>query len=89
MIDSITSDPGREVVDYLAYWAGNDGFVRHTKAVFRGPAFEGDVTFFEGEVAAKEANSSWGTPLVTVKVRLITQDGTLVVESTNEVEFPP
>ena len=75
--------------DYLAYWAGNDGLVRHTKAVFRGPAFEGDVTFFDGEVTAKEANSAWGTPLVTVKVRLTNQDGTLVVESSNEVELPP
>jgi acyl dehydratase len=74
--------------DYLAYWAGNDGLVRHTKAVFRGPAFEGDVTFFEGEVTAKEPNSAWGTPLVTVKVRLANQDGASVVESTNEVELP-
>jgi acyl dehydratase len=74
--------------DYLAYWAGNDGMVRHTKAIFRGPAFEGDVTFFEGEVTAKEPNSVWGTPLVTVKVRLTTQDGAAVVESTNEVELP-
>jgi acyl dehydratase len=75
--------------DYLAYWAGNDGLVRHTKAVFRGPAFEGDITFFEGEVTAKEPNSAWGTPLVTVKIRLTNQDGALVVESTNEVELPP
>jgi acyl dehydratase len=74
--------------DYLAYWAGNDGLVRHTKAVFRGPAFEGDVTFFEGEVTAKEPNSAWGTPLVTVKVTLTNQDGASVVESTNEVELP-
>jgi len=74
--------------DYLAYWAGNDGLVRHAKSVFRGPAFEGDVTFFEGEVTAKEPNSAWGVPLVTVKVRLTNQDGALVVESTNEVELP-
>jgi acyl dehydratase len=75
--------------DYLAYWAGNDGLVRHTKAVFRGPAFEGDITFFEGEVTTKDPNSAWGTPLVTVKIRLTNQDGALVVESTNEVELPP
>lgn len=28
---------GAWVTDYLAYWAGHDGFVRHTKAAFRGP----------------------------------------------------
>jgi acyl dehydratase len=74
--------------DYLAFWAGHDGFVRHTKADFRGPAFEGDVTYFEGEVVAKEENSVWGVPLVTVKVKLKNQDGTTLVVSTNEVELP-
>jgi acyl dehydratase len=74
--------------DYLAYWAGNEGMVRYAKTNFRGPAFEGDVTYFDGEVVAKEADSSWGVPLVTVKVKLTTQDGKLVVESTNQVELP-
>jgi acyl dehydratase len=74
--------------DYLAYWAGNDGMVRYAKTNFRGPAFEGDVTYFDGEVVAKEADSSWGVPLVTVKVKLTTQDGKLVVESMNQVELP-
>jgi Acyl dehydratase len=62
--------------------------VRHTKADFRGPAFEGDVTFFEGEVVDKQEGSSWGTPLVTVKVKLTNQDGGILVTSTNEVELP-
>jgi acyl dehydratase len=74
--------------DYLAYWAGNDGFVRHTKADFRGPAFEGDVTFFDGEVVGKEENSAWGVPLVQVKVKLTNQDGGTLVSSLNEVELP-
>ena len=74
--------------DYLAYWAGSDGFVRHTKADFRGPAFEGDVTYFDGEIVAKEENSAWGVPLVQVKVRLTNQDGGTLVTSLNEVELP-
>jgi hypothetical protein len=74
--------------DYLAYWAGNDGFVRHTKADFRGPAFEGDVTYFDGEVIGKEENSAWGVPLVQVKVKLTNQDGGTLVSSINEVELP-
>ena len=79
---------GAWVTDYLAYWAGHDGFVRHTKASFRGPAFEGDVTYFQGEVIAKEAESSWGVPLATVKVRLANQDGSVLVDATAEVELP-
>ena len=48
--------------DYLAYWAGHDGIVRHAKSDFRSPAFEGDVTYVEGEVVDKIADSPWGFP---------------------------
>lgn len=79
---------GAWCTDFLAYWAGNDGFVRHTKAMFRGPAFEGDVTYFDAEVVGKEAESAWGVPLVQVKLRLANQDGNVVVDCTAEVELP-
>lgn len=79
---------GAWVTDYLAYWAGHDGFVRHTKAAFRGPAFEGDATYFQGEVIAKNAETGWGVPLVTIKVRLANQDGSVLVDATGEVELP-
>src|SRR3546814_20770027 len=38
------------VTDYLAYWAGNQGYVRYAKSDFRGPALEGDLTYFSGGV---------------------------------------
>jgi acyl dehydratase len=74
--------------DHLAFWAGHDGMVRHSKAQFRGPAFEGDITYFDGEVIAKEADSAFGVPLVTVELRLTNQDGTVLVDATAEVELP-
>jgi acyl dehydratase len=74
--------------DYLAFWAGHDGMVRHAKSDFRGPAFEGDVTFIDGEVIDKIENSEWGFPVVQVKVTMTNQTGTKVVVSTNEVELP-
>jgi hypothetical protein len=79
---------GAWVTDYLAYWAGHDGYVWHSKAQFRGPAFEGDVTYFDGEVIAKQSEASNGRPLVTVKVRLANQDGATLVDATAEVELP-
>jgi acyl dehydratase/uncharacterized protein YnzC (UPF0291/DUF896 family) len=79
---------GAWCTDYLAYWAGNDGMVRHSKADFRGPAFEGDVTYFDAEVVAKEPESVWGVPLVQVKLRLTNQDGGVLVTCTAEVELP-
>ena len=51
---------GAWCTDYLAYWAGHDGMVRHTKADFRGPAFEGDVTYFDAEVDRQGAGVRLG-----------------------------
>ena len=79
---------GAWCTDYLAFWAGHDGMVRHSKAAFRGPAFEGDVTYFDAEVTGKEPESAWGVPLVQVKLRLANQDGGVVVDCTAEVELP-
>lgn len=74
--------------DYLAFWAGHDGMVRHAKSDFRSPAFEGDVTFIDGEIVDKIEQSQWGYPVVQVKVRMTDQDGKTVVTSLNEVELP-
>jgi acyl dehydratase len=79
---------GAWVTDYLAYWAGNDGFVRYVKSDFRGAAFEGDVTYFDAEVVETHPESAWGVPLVTVKVKLTNQDGGVVVVATAQVELP-
>ncbi|MGE3692963.1 MAG: MaoC family dehydratase N-terminal domain-containing protein [Novosphingobium sp.] len=74
--------------DYLAFWAGHDGMVRHAKSDFRTPAFEGDVTYIDGEVVDKIEKSEWGFPVVQIKVTMTNQDGNKVVVSTNEVELP-
>ncbi len=79
---------GAWCTDYLAYWAGHDGIVRHTKADFRGPAFEGDVTYFDAEVVDKQPDTAWGVPLVQVKLRLTNQNGETLVTCTAEVELP-
>jgi acyl dehydratase len=79
---------GAWCTDYLAYWAGHDGMVRHSKANFRGPAFEGDVTYFDAEIIGKEPESTWGVPLVQVKLRLTNQDSGVVADCTAEVELP-
>jgi acyl dehydratase len=79
---------GAWCTDFLANWAGHDGMVRHIKSDFRGPAFEGDVTYFDAEVVGKETDTTWGVPLVQIKLRLTNQDGNVLVSSTAEVELP-
>jgi acyl dehydratase len=79
---------GAWCTDFLANWAGHEGMVRHIKSDFRGPAFEGDVTYFDAEVVGKETDTTWGVPLVQIKLRLTNQDGNVLVSSTAEVELP-
>jgi acyl dehydratase len=79
---------GAWCTDYLAYWAGHDGMVRHSKASYRAPAFEGDVTYFDAEVVGTQPESAWGVPLVQVQLRLTNQDGAMLVDCTAEIELP-
>ncbi|QIG80832.1 FAS1-like dehydratase domain-containing protein [Stakelama tenebrarum] len=79
---------GAWCVDYLAYWAGWDGMVRWIKADFRGPAFEGDATYFDAEVVEKREETEWGMPLVRVKLTLANQDGMKLVTATADVQLP-
>jgi acyl dehydratase len=79
---------GAWCTDYLAYWAGHEGMVRHSRASFRTPAFEGDLTYFDAEVTGKETESAWGVPLVQLRLRLTNQDAGVLVDCTAEVELP-
>ena len=78
---------GAWVTDYVAYWAGHDGFVRYSNTSFRGPAYEGDVTYLDAEVAEKQADC-WGAPLVRLEVKMTNQDGGVLVDASAEVELP-
>ena len=44
---------GAWVIDYVAAWAGEWGYVTHSNAQYRNPAFTGDATFITGEVVDK------------------------------------
>ncbi|WP_372750121.1 MaoC family dehydratase N-terminal domain-containing protein [Litorivivens sp.] len=74
--------------DYVAYWAGHNGYIWHSKSQFRQPAFEGDVTYIDGEVIDKIEMSPYGMPVVVVKVKQTTQDGDVILSATAEVELP-
>jgi acyl dehydratase len=74
--------------DHIAYWAGHEGFIWHSKSQFRGPAFEGDITYVDGEVVEKHDQSAYGVPVVVVKTRLTNQEGGVLVDATAEVQLP-
>ncbi len=79
---------GAWVTDYIAHWAGHDGFVRYSNTSFRGPSYEGDVTYLDGEVIEKKADSMWGEPLVTIAVKMTNQEGNVLATGKVDVELP-
>ena len=75
-------------LDTIAYWAGHQGYIWHSKTQFRSPAFEGDVTYVDAEIVDKMDTSPYGVPVVTIELRMTTQDGNTILKGTAEVELP-
>jgi hypothetical protein len=79
---------GAWVLDYVGYWAGQEGFVRHSNTQYRFPAFEGDVTYLDGEVTGTRHDDLLGVPLVSIDVVMTTQDGAVMAKGPVEVQLP-
>jgi acyl dehydratase len=79
---------GAWVTDYLSHWAGHEGFVRYSNTSYRGPAYEGDVTYLEAEITERLEESAWGTPLVRLDVKMSNQDGKVLATGKADVELP-
>lgn len=79
---------GAWALDYVAYWAGARGFLRHSSMQYRTPPFEGDVTYVDGEVVQTAVDPVLGVPVASVKVVMTNQDGAVLASGTVEVELP-
>jgi len=75
-------------LDTIAYWAGHEGYIWHSRTQFRSPAFEGDVTYIDGEVVDRMEASPFGFPVVQVQVKMTTQDGDTILSGKAEVQLP-
>jgi acyl dehydratase len=78
---------GAWVLDYVAAWAGEWGFITHSSAQYRNPAFTGDATFLSGEVVDKQVRRR-RRHVVTVRVDMRNQDDAVMCTGTVEVELP-
>jgi acyl dehydratase len=74
--------------DTIAYWAGHQGYIWHSATQFRSPAFEGDVTYIDGEVIDKIEESTQGFPLVKLQLKMSTQEGEVILSGKAEVGLP-
>ena len=81
---------GAWVLDYVAAWAGEWGFITHSVAQYRNPAFTGDATFLRGRVTDKweEGRGRRSRYIATVAVELANQEGAVMAKGTVDVELP-
>ncbi len=78
---------GAWVLDYVAAWAGEWGFLTHSSAQYRNPAFTGDATFITGEVVDKFVERR-RRHKVKVKVELRNQDDAVMAKAEVTAELP-
>ena len=79
---------GAWVLDYAAHWAGDHGFVRHSKIQYRFPPFTDDASLLDAEVIDKREEATLGAHLVTLEVVMSNQDGAVLAKGPVEVELP-
>jgi len=78
---------GAWILDYVAAWAGEWGFVTHSSAQYRSPAFTGDATFVSGEIVDTRVERRH-RHLATVRVEVRNQHDAAMARATVEVELP-
>ncbi len=79
---------GAWIMDYVAAWGGEWGFVTHSTAQYRNPAFTGDATFLTGEVVDKFTERR-RKHKVRVRVELRNQLDAVMAKAEVVVELPP
>lgn len=82
------SSMGAWVIDYVAYWAGDNGFVRHSKINYRYPTFEGDVALLNGVVEDIRWEPLLGVNLAKIGISMVNQDDVVLASGHVEVELP-
>jgi hypothetical protein len=78
---------GAWILDYVAAWAGEWGFIRHSNAQYRNPAFTGDVTYVRGKVTDTRVERR-RRHIAVVAVELTNQNDAVMAKATVEVELP-
>ncbi len=78
---------GAWVLDYVAAWAGEWGFITSSSAQYRNPAFTGDATFLTGRVTDKQVLRK-RRHRVTLRVEMRNQDDAVMCTGTVQVELP-
>jgi acyl dehydratase len=81
------SSMGAWALDYVAFWGGDECFIRHARIDYRYPIFEDDITLVNGVVSDVRFDPLLGVKLATVDVVMTNQDGTIVAKGPVTVEL--
>jgi hypothetical protein len=76
---------GAWILDTLANWVGEHGFVLHSDMKYRAPALTGDVTFVDGRVTDLVDRGT----VAVVDVVMTNQREETMAQGTAEVRLPP
>ena len=78
---------GAWILDYLTNWCGEWGEVVHSNMQYRFPAFTGDVSYLDGEVARMVWDDPSGRPVAVVTVTMTNQKGDVMAKGQAEVRL--
>jgi hypothetical protein len=78
---------GAWLLDYLAGWAGQWGYVTHCNAQYRGPAFIGDITILDAEITDKKIDDE-GRNIVQVKCTMENQVNAVLATAKASIALP-
>jgi acyl dehydratase len=81
---------GAWVLDYVAAWAGEWGFITHANASYRTFAYTGDATYLRGRVTgtAEERRGRRSRYVATIAVEMTNQEGKVLATGTVDVALP-
>ncbi len=78
---------GAWIIDYAAAWAGEWGFITHSVAQYRNPAFTGDATYIRGQVVDTRVERR-RRHIAQIAVELTNQDDAVMAKATVDILLP-
>ncbi|WP_317929483.1 MaoC family dehydratase N-terminal domain-containing protein [Halioxenophilus sp. WMMB6] len=78
---------GAYILDYLAGWAGEWGYVSYCNSQYRGPVFIGDTTVQNAEIT-EISKDELGRESIKLKVSMTNQNGTILATAKAAVILP-
>jgi hypothetical protein len=79
---------GAWVLDYVANWAGELGYVTHSNIQYRHPPLVGDVTYLQGLVDSVDTSGPGDKGMVTIRFMMTQQTGVQMARGMVEVALP-